>query len=136
MALDSSGNLYVADTNDNRVLMYLAPLPFGTGTPGTPGSAGDVTADLVFGQGSAGNCFNGICDVADGQDTLTEPYSVALDQNGNLYAADFGDNRVLEYDNPLASGGGTPGLPGAAGDVTADLVFGQGSAGKIGRAHV
>src|SRR5208282_5773613 len=130
VAVDSAGNLYVADTDDGRVLIYLRPVPFGGGTPGAPGSAGDVTADMVFGRGSSPTCFTVGCGGSDGADQLSSPYGAAIDHNGNLYVADFADSRVLMYRNPLAPGGGTPGTPGASGDVTADLVFGQGSLGN------
>ena len=53
------------------------------------------------------------------------PVGLAVDGSGNLYVADHIYNRVLEYDNPLAPGGGTPGIPGSAGDTAADRVFGQ-----------
>ncbi len=49
--------------------------------------------------------------------------SLALDSAGDMYVYDYA--RVLEFDNPLAPGGGTPGVPGAAGDATADRVLGQ-----------
>ena len=59
MALDSVGDLFVTDINNSRVLEYLNPLAAGGGSPGTPGSAGDVTADFVFGQN--GSFTAGIC---------------------------------------------------------------------------
>lgn len=99
VALDAQGNLYVADTNNNRVLQYNAPL-----------SAG-ATADRVFGQpdfthSTANN--GGIS-----ANSLVAPNGVALDAQGNLYVADSGNNRVLVYDAPLSLG------------ATADHVFGQ-----------
>jgi len=126
VAVDSIGDIYVADTGNNRVLEYSSPLASGGGTPGTPGSPGDTTADLVFGQG--GDFTASYCNGGTGTpsaDTLCNPGGVASDGNGNLYVADAGNDRVLEYNNPLASGGGTPGTPGSPGDTTADLVFGQ-----------
>ena len=42
------------------------------------------------------------------------PTAVALDASSNLYVADEGNSRVLEYDTPLTK------------DTTADTVFGQG----------
>lgn len=49
---------------------------------------------------------------------------VAVDQLGNLYVADSGKNRVLEYNTPLTA----TTVPGS-GDTTADLAVGQGAIG-------
>ena len=188
ITVDSHGNLWVADTQNARVLEYFNPFAPGGGSPGTPGKAGDTTADMVLGQaalsGTGGQCpanavtRNNLCgphsvavdsrgdvfvgDTGDGRvveygapitngmnarlvfgqngnfttnfcngssgnisaDTLSNPNGVALDTAGDLYVTEFPTHRTPEYDNPLASGGGTPGKPGAAGDTTADLVFG------------
>jgi len=131
VALDSSGDLYVADAGTSRVLEYDQPLAPGGGTPGVPGSAGDTTADLTFGNSASTTnfpCVNlseafllGVVP----EDALCSPASLAVDNDGNLYIGDVGYNRVLEYDNPLAPGGGTPHVPGSAGDTTADRVFGE-----------
>lgn len=101
IAVDALGNLYVADTNNHRVLEYHTPF------------ATDTTADQVFGQG--GDFTTGICNKGGvvTANTLCTPYGAALDGAGNLYAGDFSNNRVLEYHTPLAS------------DTTADKVFGQ-----------
>ena len=93
---DQSGNLYVADQDNNRVLEFDAPR--NNGPP----------AHLVFGQPDsrskhAGGCAGGITN-ADG---LCFPQGIALDASDSLYVADTGNNRVLEYLNPLAPGAGT-----------------------------
>ena len=103
IAVDTSGNLYVADNNNNRVLEYNTPF-IATGTPG----AGDVIADEVFGQGDSFTSKE--CLVGPGN--LCAPDGVALDSMGNLYVADSGNNRVLEYSFPSIN-------------TTADVVFGQ-----------
>ncbi len=125
VTVDGSDNLWVADSSFSAVYMYLNPLASGGGTPGTIGSAGDTTADLVIGQSGfgAGSCNRGTASV--GPDSLCSPFGLRRDINGNLAVADNSNNRVLLYLNPLAPGGGTPGAPGAAGDATADFVFGQ-----------
>jgi hypothetical protein len=77
-----------------------------------PGSAGDTTADRVFGQGgifTSNACDNGGVNAA----SLCEPEFPAVDVAGDLYVADIQNNRVLEYNTPLVS------------DTTADHVFGQ-----------
>jgi sugar lactone lactonase YvrE len=133
-AIDASGNLYVSDNLDFRVLEYDRPLAAKGGTPGTPGSAGDTTADRVFGQAGSFTTSVDACNMSStlgsvasvSADTLCRPGGIALDKIGDLFIADSSANRVLEYDDPLATGGGTPGAPGSAGDTTADRVFGQG----------
>ena len=127
VATDASGNLYVADTQNNRILEYDTPFAACAGFPCIGGSA-----NLVFGQGGsfASNGCNFDTVDTDGSSTaidMCNPFGVAVDSSGNVYVSDQGNSRALEYDNPLAAGGGTPGTPGSAGDVTADLVFGQGN---------
>jgi DNA-binding beta-propeller fold protein YncE len=100
VALDGAGNLYVADSNNHRVLVYLDPLQ------------GDGRADLVFGQGgdfTTGEANEGGVSAA----SLNYPYGLQVDAAGTLYVADADNNRILRYDAPLTS------------DRTADKVFGQ-----------
>jgi sugar lactone lactonase YvrE len=94
LTLDSSGSLYVADNNNNRVLYY---------------PAGSTTATRVYGQGgdfasNSGNYDGGSAN------SLNSPQSVAVDLSGNLYVADYVNNRVLFY---------------PAGSTTATRVYGQ-----------
>jgi sugar lactone lactonase YvrE len=117
VAVDSSGNLYVADSLNNRVLEYANPLARFRAS----GQSTGFIAQVVFGQGSAGNNFTGKGSAA-GPTGLNGPQGLVLDAAGNLYVADFYNNRVLEYDAPLSN----PAAP----NVTADLVFGQGAAGN------
>ncbi len=111
IAVDSSGNLYVADISNNRVLEYNSPFT----ADGTPGS-GDSIADEVFGQGddfSANSCNLGnyTAPPADAG-TLCNPEGVGIDLMGNLYIADTGNNRVLAYIFPSIN-------------TTANFVYGQ-----------
>ncbi|HYB89528.1 MAG TPA: NHL repeat-containing protein, partial [Candidatus Binataceae bacterium] len=115
-AVDSAGHLYVADKENNRVLGYLSADSFSNG----------AAADLVIGQPdfvtAVCNDGTGPGDVSGyGPDSLCNPYGVAVDSNKNLYVADFGNSRVLEYTDPFASCASFPcvGAP-------ANLVFGQG----------
>jgi DNA-binding beta-propeller fold protein YncE len=101
VAVDASANLYVADTSNSRVLEYDSAL------------TSDAKADFVFGQSgnfTIGQCNGGGAVTAK---TLCRPTSVATDSSHNVYVADTGNNRVLEYGVPLGT------------DGTADLVFGQ-----------
>jgi hypothetical protein len=112
--LDAQRNLYVGDLSYDRVLVFLNPLAPGGGTPGTPGSAGDLTADRVFGQAdftsSGCNQFGGV--VARTAQSVCGPNHMAVDGAGSLWLADGGNHRVLRYDSPLTS------------DSTADAVIG------------
>jgi hypothetical protein len=115
--VDGPGNVYVADGGYNRVLVYQKPLASGGGTPGTPGSKGDRTADRVFGQvsltaGSGCNQYNGV--TARTAQSLCGPSDVALDPDGSLWVVDpgSGNHRVLRYDLPLT------------GNDTADAIIG------------
>ena len=85
--MDASGNLYVADEGNSRVLEYNTPL------------STDTTADLVFGQGGS---FTSAVINSGGvsASSLYYPTGVAVDAGGNLYVADYGNHRVLEYDKP------------------------------------
>jgi DNA-binding beta-propeller fold protein YncE len=106
---ETTGNLYVADTKNQRVLFYISP--FTT----------DTVADDVFGQ--YGSFNTNICnDSGLSANTFCTPAGVAVDSAGNLYVADYSNNRVLEFNTPEKVTG-TPG----SGDTTSDLVFGQSS---------
>ena len=122
VAVDSNGNLYVSDSQNDRVLEYNAPYAACASLP-CVGHAPNV----VFGQ--LGDFFGAGCNlggstVAASADTLCGPTGIALDAHDNLYVADTTNSRVVEFNTPLT----TTAVPGS-GDTTADFVFGQGSAG-------
>ncbi len=127
MAVDKDNNVWISDYANERALEYDNPSASGGGMPGKPGSAGDTTADLVFGQGgSFTSNSNPVCSHSANPDSLCGPTGIIVDPAENVFIADNSSGRVLEYDDPLAPGGGTPGTPGSKGDTTADRVFGQG----------
>jgi len=97
LALDASGNLFVADTSNHRVLRYAAPAVTGS------------SANKVFGQASF--TTNAAATTATG---LQRPNGVAVDANNNLWVASEGNHRVLRYDSGAIGG-----------DTTADLVLCQ-----------
>ncbi|MGA6972015.1 MAG: NHL repeat-containing protein, partial [Candidatus Binatus sp.] len=106
VAIDSNNNLYVADTHDNRVLEFLAPL------------SSDEVASVVWGQANSFTTTdqNNPSDTPTGSN-LFYPDGVALDASNNLYVSDEQNNRVLEF-NETAN---------PANNTTANTVFGQSS---------
>jgi DNA-binding beta-propeller fold protein YncE len=117
LAVDASHNLYVSDTGNNRVLVFSNP--FAANAP-----ASGLAAMAVFGQG--GDFFaTSANDGGVSADSLSAPGGLALDSGGNLFVDDTGNRRILEYYTPIPLSA-VKGTPGAAGDATADIVFGQG----------
>jgi YD repeat-containing protein len=98
----SSGNLYIADSADNRV----QEIPGSSGTQwGIPMTAGNVYTIAGSASGTAGASGNG---ASTSSSLLDDPTGVAIDSAGNLYIADMGNNRVEE----LAVSSGTQwGIP-------------------------
>jgi sugar lactone lactonase YvrE len=121
VAVDSQGNLFVADYYNHRVLGFDAPFAACSSFPcvGAParvvfGQAGDFTSTYCnFGANTSPN--------AGSASSLCYPVGLAFDRHDNLYVADSGNNRVLEFNTPLM----TTATPGS-GDTVADLAFGQG----------
>jgi sugar lactone lactonase YvrE len=96
LAVDPQGNLYVADTENTRVLVYRDPV------------SSDAVADVVIGQDGFRQTLRGT-----GARRFAFGWlAVAVGPSGELYVADPGNDRVLEFRNPLR-------------DTTADRVFGH-----------
>src|SRR5579863_645657 len=94
VAVDGAGNLYVSDDGNSRVLEYTTPYI---------GGANGMAANLAIGQSDlvSNSCNQG---AAVSATSLCNPQGVALDGTGNLYVADVGNSRVLEYNAPLSTG--------------------------------
>ena len=86
-AFDSAGNLWVADENNHRVLEYRPPF--------TNGEA----ASLVIGQPNFASNLT-----TPSQSTIPAPVAIAFDHSGDLWVADFNDNRTLEFVPPFSNG--------------------------------
>ncbi|MFA6316755.1 MAG: FlgD immunoglobulin-like domain containing protein [Elusimicrobiota bacterium] len=97
VSVDALGNVWVADRGNNRVLRF--PAPAGAFNP---------AADLVLGQTLFSTNGAGLS-----QTGLSGPSAAVVDALGNAWVADTGNNRVLRFPSPLASGG------------AADTVLGQ-----------
>ena len=99
LTVDASGDLYVADFRNNRVLYYPYLPDF---------HRAGTTASVVYGQpdftSNAAN--NGGISAS----SLADPYGAAVDSSGGLYVPDGGNNRVLHY---------------PANSTTANAVYGQ-----------
>ena len=86
----NSGDIWVSDTGNNRVLEY------------TPAFSNDEAASTVIGQTFLTQSVAGQV-----QTSLRQPTGIAFDYWGDLWVADTGNNRVLAYDptyNSLFSG--------------------------------
>ncbi|MDE0627264.1 MAG: SUMF1/EgtB/PvdO family nonheme iron enzyme [Bryobacterales bacterium] len=104
VALDSAGNLYIADYANHRVrrvdLAGTITSVAGDGTGGFSGDGGPATAaQLAF------------------------PSGLAVDRNSNLFIADYSNHRVRRVDLAgtisTVAGNGTPGLSGDSGSAIA-----------------
>ncbi len=108
VAVDSAGNLYVADTGDNRILRY--PKPFSQ-------PAGFQFPNMIIGQTSFATNGANTGGVKATTLYLTGRTGLAFDSAGNLWVTDTGNNRVLRF--PVAV------LTAGANAPAADTVLGQ-----------
>ena len=112
---DAAGNVYIADTNNNRIREVNAVTGIITTDVGVCcGVAGAFTT------GASGYNGDGI---PSDDAKLTLPYGVATDGAGNLYIADFGNNRIREVSAATGlistvGGNGTGGYTGDNGPAT------------------
>jgi sugar lactone lactonase YvrE len=85
-AFDSSGNLWVADTGNSRVLEFKPPFSNGQ-------SPSLVIGQSSFNTNACSTTQSGVC-----------PIGLAFDSSGNLWVADFSNSRVLEFKPPFSNG--------------------------------
>ena len=120
VALDHAGNLYIADTVNQRIRVVNTTAATET-VLGQSVTAGDITT--VAGDGTAG--YSGDGGLAIGAE-LSNPSDVALDSAGNLYIADYNNQRV----RVVAATGTILGQSVTADDIY--TVAGDGTAGYNG----
>ena len=110
VALDGSGNLYIADTSNHRIRKITLVPGFALGTLSTG------TISTVAGSGTAGYGGDG---GAAASAQLNSPTGVALDGANNLYIADTYNNRIRKVDSAgvisTVAGSGTLGFSGDGG---------------------
>ena len=100
VATDAHGNVYLGDQGNHRIRKVdpagIITTLAGTGTPGDTGDGGPATAA-----------------------TLEAPRSIAADEAGNIYIADWGTNTVRRVDTAgiitTVAGTGRPGFSGDCG---------------------
>jgi len=109
VALDANGNLYIADTRNERIRKVdtwgIITTVAGNGTRGCSGDGGPAT-----------------------NASLRWPWGVALDANGNLYIADMDNHRIRKVDTSgiitTVAGNGTYGYSGDGGPATNTSLWG------------
>lgn len=107
LAVDPSGNLWVSDTGNHRILRFAAAALDNSTPP---------AADMVIGQQD----FTSVSANRGGApsaSTLYSPAGLTFDGSGNLYVADTGNARVLRFQPPDSAGG----------SISARAVWGQSS---------
>jgi uncharacterized protein (TIGR03437 family) len=101
IAVAANGDLFVADSGNNRVLRYPRPVD----------QSGRITPDVVLGQPEFTSSSSAVVSAA----SFRAPGGLAFGPNGNLFVADTGNHRVLEFANGVSTG------------ATAIRVYGQSS---------
>jgi len=95
LAVDSAGNLYIADPYDQVIRCVLAAV----------GGCGDsshqyAVGDIITAAGDYVKCSSGTSPCGDGgpatSANLKYPFGIALDSSGNIFIADTVDNRIRE----------------------------------------
>jgi len=109
VALDPSGNLYAADSDNSRMLVFDTPLNPSSGESG----AGDSIADRELGQTDLGHNmedFGGAqaLELANPSSTNVTAANPAIDANGHLYVPGTVNSRVLGWTSASAFSNGAP----------------------------
>jgi hypothetical protein len=123
VAVDSAGNIYIADSANNAVRKVTASTGFistlaGTGTAGFSGDGGTATSAK-----------------------LSDPNGVSVDGAGNVYIADYSNNRVRKITVSTGiiatvAGNGTQGYSGDGGQATSAELYTPGGATPDGAGNL
>jgi uncharacterized protein (TIGR03437 family) len=106
VAVDSAGNVYIADTGNNRIRKIsngVMSTVAGNGTEGYSGDDGPATSAQLY-----------------------YPSEVAVDAAGNLYITDSGNNRIRKVSNGVittVAGSGAAGFAGDNGPATSAQLY-------------
>jgi hypothetical protein len=108
VTVDAGGNLYIADTANQRIRRVAVPLP---------GAAAGIITTVAGNGNPSGNGDGKGTYSGDGQPAaiagLSLPYGVAFDASGNMYIPDSANNRIRVVDSAgvitTVVGTGTPG---------------------------
>ena len=105
IAVDAAGDLFIADTNNDRIRevdagTHVITTVAGNGAQGYGGDGGPATGAVLY-----------------------WPVGIAVDAAGDLYIAEYGDNRVREVNSSTqvittVAGNGTAGYSGDGGQAT------------------
>jgi hypothetical protein len=90
VAVDSAGDVYIADSGNNRIQEVFAS---GGQEWGQSMTAGDIYTIAGSSSGASGRSANG---TAGGSSKLNNPQGITIDGSGDMYIADTGNNRVAE----------------------------------------
>ena len=88
VAFDSAGDIWVASEGSGRVTEFRPPFSNG------------MNASLIIGQAA----FGGPSTVGSGPTNLSGPVGISFDASGDLWVAEFLNNRVTEFRPPFSDG--------------------------------
>ncbi len=115
VAVDSGGNIYIADMQNSRIRMVAGA---DMSRYGIPMTAGNIYT--VAGTGTSGYSGDGSAAVSA---DINKPFGITLDSSGNLYIADTYNHCIRKVDAggtiTTAAGNGMQGFSGDGGTATA-----------------
>lgn len=118
ISIDDQGHMYVADTQNNRVIIYDSITAITNGQDAV-GGLGHTTSSYTFGSTSnfTESGANSNADTYVNPYGFENPYGIAMDETGHrLFVSDYTNNRVLVFNLSNTN---------AINDYQADYVLGQ-----------